>query len=105
MHAQAMELGPSESSRERGDASGDSACTGDAKAATAGGARQGQQQEEGDSVSGAELLTAVDPKLGTSDTSVLKCAPWPAFAAVSRTPRLLAHASSGFSMPAYLLPP
>ena len=75
VHAQPMELGPSgECSRERGDASGDSTCTGDAKAAKASARGQGQQPEEGDSVSGAELLTAVDPKLSISDTSVLKCA-------------------------------
>jgi hypothetical protein len=70
MQMQPLELGGSESSRERGDASGDSTCTGEAKAAKAAAAAQ---QEEGDAVSGAELLTTA-AALSLSGTSVLKCA-------------------------------
>ena len=64
-----MELGHAESFRERGDASGDSACTADTKAP-----RPASAAEEGDSVSGAELLTTTDLTLSVSNSSVLRSA-------------------------------
>lgn len=67
-----MELGHSDSFKERGDASGDSTCTADTKVV-----RPASAAEEGDSVSGAELLTTNELNLTMSNSSVLRSAAEP----------------------------
>ncbi|CAL8471109.1 g10651 [Coccomyxa elongata] len=68
--AAAMDLGTSHSFKEQGDVSGDSTCTGEAKAKKA---PQSSSAEEGDSASGADdLLTTTDLSRCMADSSMLK---------------------------------